>query len=59
MSIAGLVLVVYGIIQGGEKGSWIHWDVLGTTVAGLAVLALFGWYETRLQPPVAGREAVP
>src|SRR5216684_286139 len=41
MSVVGLVLVVYGIIQGGEKGSWIHWDVLGITVAGLAVLALF------------------
>ena len=51
MSIVGLVLVVYGIIQGGEKGSWIHWDVLGITVAGLAVLALFGWYETRLSHP--------
>src|SRR5215469_5307621 len=23
-SIAGLVLLVYGIIQGGDKGSWIH-----------------------------------
>ena len=51
MSIVGLVLVVYGIIQGGEKGSWIHWDVLGITVAGLAVLALFGWYESRLSHP--------
>ena len=51
LSIVGLVLVVYGIIQGGEKGSWVHWDVLGVTVAGLAVLGLFGWYETRLSHP--------
>jgi EmrB/QacA subfamily drug resistance transporter len=50
-SIAGLVLLVYGIIQGGEKGSWIHWDVLGISLAGLAVLAAFGWYETRLGHP--------
>jgi EmrB/QacA subfamily drug resistance transporter len=50
-SIAGLVLLVYGIIQGGEKGSWIHWDVLGTSAAGLAVLVAFGWYETRLSHP--------
>jgi EmrB/QacA subfamily drug resistance transporter len=50
-SIAGLVLLVYGIIQGGEKGSWIHWDVLGTSLAGLAVLVAFGWYETRLSHP--------
>jgi EmrB/QacA subfamily drug resistance transporter len=51
LSIAGLVLVVYGIIQGGDKGSWVHWDVLGTTAAGLAVLAFFAWYESRLSHP--------
>jgi EmrB/QacA subfamily drug resistance transporter len=51
LSIVGLVLVVYGIIQGGEKGSWVHWDVLGVTLAGLAVLGLFAWYETRLSHP--------
>jgi EmrB/QacA subfamily drug resistance transporter len=50
-SIAGLVLLVYGIIQGGEKGSWIHWDVLGTSALGLAVLVAFGWYESRLSHP--------
>src|SRR6201982_479845 len=50
-SIAGLVLLVYGIIQGGEKGSWVHADVLGPVVAGLAVLAFFAWYETRLSHP--------
>jgi EmrB/QacA subfamily drug resistance transporter len=51
LSIAGLVLLVYGIIQGGDKGSWIHWDVLGAAVAGAAVLALFAWYEARLSHP--------
>ena len=51
LSIVGLVLVVYGIIQGGEKGTWIHWDVLGATVTGLAVLAVFAWWETRLSHP--------
>src|SRR5216684_5273936 len=50
-SIAGLVLIVYGIIQGGDKGSWIHWDVLGTALAGAAVLVLFAWYEARLSHP--------
>jgi EmrB/QacA subfamily drug resistance transporter len=50
-SIAGLVLLVYGIIQGGEKGSWVHTDVLGPIVAGLAVLAFFAWYESRLRYP--------
>jgi EmrB/QacA subfamily drug resistance transporter len=51
LSVVGLVLVVYGIIQGGERGSWVHWDVLGVTLAGLAVLGLFAWYETRLSHP--------
>jgi EmrB/QacA subfamily drug resistance transporter len=50
-SIAGLVLLVYGIIQGGDKGSWLHLDVLGSILAGLAVLAFFGWYESRLSHP--------
>jgi EmrB/QacA subfamily drug resistance transporter len=51
LSIAGLVLLVYGIIQGGDKGSWIHWDALGTALAGAAMLALFAWYEARLSHP--------
>jgi EmrB/QacA subfamily drug resistance transporter len=50
-SIAGLVLLVYGIIQGGDKGSWIHWDVLGTALAGVLILAFFAWYETRINHP--------
>jgi EmrB/QacA subfamily drug resistance transporter len=50
-SIAGLVLLVYGIIQGGEKGSWVHADVLGPIIAGVAVLAFFAWYERRLRYP--------
>src|SRR5215469_15712083 len=36
LSIAGLVLVVYGIIQGGDTGSWLHTDVIGPIAAGLA-----------------------
>jgi EmrB/QacA subfamily drug resistance transporter len=50
-SIASLVLVVYGIIQGGDKGSWVHPDVLGPIVAGAAVLAFFAWYEARIRYP--------
>jgi EmrB/QacA subfamily drug resistance transporter len=50
-SITGLVLLVYGIIQGGDKGSWVHLDVLGPVVAGLAVLGFFAWYERRLRNP--------
>ena len=50
-SIVGLVLIVYGIIQGGDKGSWVHPDVLGPIVVGAAVLAFFVWYEARIRYP--------
>jgi MFS family permease len=45
------VLVVYGIIQGGDTGSWLRGDVLGAIAAGLAVLAIFGWHEARSDHP--------
>jgi EmrB/QacA subfamily drug resistance transporter len=50
-SIVGLVLLVYGIVQGGDSGSWIRGDVLGPIAGGLIVLALFAWYETRIAHP--------
>jgi EmrB/QacA subfamily drug resistance transporter len=51
LSIAGLVLVVYGIIQGGDTGSWLHADVLGPIAAGLAALGWFIWHEARTDHP--------
>jgi EmrB/QacA subfamily drug resistance transporter len=51
LSILGLVLVVYGIIQGGNTGSWLRWDVLGPVAGGVAVLGLFAWHETRISHP--------
>jgi EmrB/QacA subfamily drug resistance transporter len=51
LSIAGLVLVVYGIIQGGDTGSWVRPDVLGPVLGGLIVLAAFVWYESRIEHP--------
>jgi DHA2 family multidrug resistance protein-like MFS transporter len=50
-SIVGLVLLVYGIVQGGDGVSWTSAEVLGTIFGGLAVLALFAWYETRISHP--------
>jgi EmrB/QacA subfamily drug resistance transporter len=50
-SIAGLVLVVFGIIQGGDTGSWLRLEVLGAVAAGLVVLALFCWHESRISHP--------
>jgi EmrB/QacA subfamily drug resistance transporter len=51
LSIAGLVTLVYGIVQGGDAGSWVHLDVLGPIVGGLVILAAFAWYETRIAHP--------
>jgi EmrB/QacA subfamily drug resistance transporter len=51
LSIAGLVLLVYGIVQGGDSASWLHLGVLGPIVGGLAILALFVWYEARIKHP--------
>jgi EmrB/QacA subfamily drug resistance transporter len=50
-SVVGLVLLVYGIVQGGDTGSWARAGVLIPVIAGLAVLALFAWYETRISHP--------
>jgi len=50
-SIVGLVLLVYGIIRGGDVGSWLHRGVIGPIVAGLAVLVAFCWYESRSDHP--------
>jgi EmrB/QacA subfamily drug resistance transporter len=50
LSIVGLVLLVYGIVQGGDT-SWLQLGVLGPIVGGLAVLAAFAWYEARIQHP--------
>jgi EmrB/QacA subfamily drug resistance transporter len=51
LSILGLVLVVYGIIQGGNTGSWLRWDVLGPAAGGVAILGLFAWHESRTSHP--------
>jgi EmrB/QacA subfamily drug resistance transporter len=50
LSIVGLVLFVYGIIDGGEHGfdrprAW------GTIVVGALVIAGFIWFESRLRHP--------
>jgi EmrB/QacA subfamily drug resistance transporter len=50
-SIVGLVLLVYGIVQGGDGQSWGSLGVLGPLFGGLAVLALFAWYESRIEHP--------
>ncbi len=50
-SILGLVLLVYGIVQGGDGESWGSLGVLGPALGGLVVLGLFAWYESRIEHP--------
>ena len=50
-SVLGLVLLVYGIVQGGDGESWGSIGVLGPALGGLVVLGLFGWYESRIDHP--------
>jgi EmrB/QacA subfamily drug resistance transporter len=51
LSIAGLVLVVYAIINGGDTGSWLAASVLGPALAGVAAIAAFVWHESRTDHP--------
>lgn len=51
LSIVGLTLVVYGIIEGGERGGFGAPVVWGSTLAGLVVLGLFVWHEARTEHP--------
>ncbi|HEY6491897.1 MAG TPA: MFS transporter [Trebonia sp.] len=50
-SVLGLVLLVFGIVQGGDGESWGSLGVLGPAIGGLVVLGLFAWYESRIEHP--------
>lgn len=47
ISIVGLVLLVFGIIHASETRNWWDLSVLGPMLAGLAVIAVFLWVESR------------
>jgi EmrB/QacA subfamily drug resistance transporter len=51
LSIVGLVLVTYGIIQGGEKATVADPSVYGPVIAGVALLAVFVRHELRIEHP--------
>ncbi|MFD8063691.1 MFS transporter [Streptomyces cyaneofuscatus] len=51
LSIVGLVLLVYGIIRGGELADFTDTTVLLPIVGGLLVLAGFVWHEKRSSHP--------
>ncbi|MEU9290116.1 MFS transporter [Streptomyces sp. NPDC048275] len=51
LSVIGLVLLVYGIIEGGQVADFTDATVLAAIGAGLAVLVLFVVYEKRSDHP--------
>src|SRR5690606_8525791 len=51
LSIAGLVMLVYGLIEGPHWG-WTDARTLGMIAGGLVVLALFAMWELRTTSPM-------
>ncbi|MFJ5811054.1 MFS transporter [Streptomyces sp. NPDC093093] len=47
----GLLVVVFGVVKG-ETWGWSSGSTLGALAAGLAILLVFGWYETRVENPL-------
>lgn len=48
---AGLLALVFGIVKG-ETWGWMSGGTLGSLAAGVALLVVFGWYETRQTHPL-------
>ncbi|MGG7574240.1 MFS transporter [Streptomyces sirii] len=51
LSVVGLVLLVYGIIKGGQLADFTDPQVFGTIAGGLAVLAVFVLHQKRSDHP--------
>ena len=52
LSIAGLVLLVYGIIQGGQDADFTATSAWVPILGGLVLLAVFVWHQQRAAHPV-------
>jgi EmrB/QacA subfamily drug resistance transporter len=51
LSTAGLIALVYGVVEAPETG-WVSAEVLGFGGLGVALLALFAWWENRTDHPM-------
>lgn len=47
ISITGLVLLIYGIIHASETRDWLALSVIGPIVAGIVIIAIFLFIESR------------
>jgi EmrB/QacA subfamily drug resistance transporter len=51
LSVVALVVLVYGVIQGGNTNHWLTWDSAGAIVVGVALLAFFVIQQYRSTHP--------
>ncbi|MFD8600319.1 MFS transporter [Kitasatospora sp. NPDC059646] len=51
LSIAGMVLLIFGIIKAGQYGDLSRPDAWGTILGGLVIMAGFVWWEKRIDHP--------
>jgi EmrB/QacA subfamily drug resistance transporter len=51
LSMAGLGVLVYGIISGGNSNEWLRWNALGAIALGIVLMAMFVWMERRSSHP--------
>jgi EmrB/QacA subfamily drug resistance transporter len=51
LSIVALVVLVYGVIEGGNTNNWVQWNTLGAILVGLGLLALFVIIQARSDHP--------
>jgi DHA2 family integral membrane protein (MFS transporter) len=51
LSVVALVVLVYGVIEGGNTNDWLRWNTLGAIVVGAALLVLFIWLQARSDHP--------
>ena len=49
--VSALVILVYGVIQGGNSDEWLTWDSSGAIVVGAALLAYFVYREAHSDHP--------
>jgi EmrB/QacA subfamily drug resistance transporter len=49
--VTALVVLVYGVIQGGNSNDWLAWDSIGAILAGGALLAYFVYREAHSDHP--------
>jgi EmrB/QacA subfamily drug resistance transporter len=51
LSVVALVVLVYGVIEGGNTNDWFAWNTLGAIVLGVALLGVFVWTQARSSHP--------